>query len=759
MYTLSLLLLALFSLYIGIFAFWRWDASWLRELDTVPAKILFVLVFALLLCAALLLIRRLLARFSEKNLKRTAFLCIFLLAAGQLLFLGLIQPQLRYDPLKVFDMAVEMLRTHTISGTYETGYFARYTNNYPLTILTYWFLLLLSRLSVPESWFMPAVQLVNVGCITLSIWLGYLIAKELKGRLFAVFYLAVCVLCPLSYVWAGYFYTATCSMPCLMGILYLYLRLRRSRAGKNTRDSADSKESAGSEKPAGRRRIFLCALLGVVSILGFKLRATAAIALIAVALDALLRFWRQKKQNGCFLSSALVLKAKTWLLPGAAFLLTAALTLGLFSAAVNRYVDFDYKNTGFPTVHWVMMGARWDGSFDQNDEFYTSSFETKEEKTAADLKVLKERIAEAGPLGLVSLAGRKLLNTWVDGTDSYLAENSYARYSKVYDYLIGDKSGFLTLYSQAFRALNMLAMGLCALLAFVRLKRHKEYPPLFLIQLTVLGCMAFHLIWETNPLYSISFTFLCLILLADGISSLRESPAMILVLKKSWIGCAAGFALLAALLFLGKKELVDTPIEAWDYSVNQYQYAGGYDGYVTSYDQTYVQTFTTDKPFNRVSIQVINPVGPYNQSAFTVRITDENGNVIYDNDRFLSGLVDQLENSYEFVLDEIVPDGPTAYTLEITPGYIEGENSLEFLSYNTGNWDLYADGSLTSAGQEEEKGDLAFAVYEYEVTTYFSLKQYAVLCAGMLLLAAALTVGTRQMFRGPRSVSRTQISC
>ena len=406
-----------------------------------------------------------------------------------------------------------------------------------------------------------------------------------------------------------------------------------------------------------------------------------------------------------------------------------------------------------------MMGARWDGSFDQNDEFYTSSFETKEEKTAADLKVLKERIAEAGPLGLVSLAGRKLLNTWVDGTDSYLAENSYARYSKVYDYLIGDKSGFLTLYSQAFRALNMLAMGLCALLAFVRLKRRKEYPPLFLIQLTVLGCMAFHLIWETNPLYSISFTFLCLILLADGISSLCESPAMILVLKKSWIGCAAGFVLLAALLFLGKKELVDTPIEAWDYSVNQYQYAGGYDGYVTSYDQTYVQTFTTDKPFNRVSIQVINPVGPYNQSAFTVRITDENGNVIYDNDRFLSGLVDQLENSYEFVLDEIVPDGPTAYTLEITPGYIEGENSLEFLSYNTGNWDLYADGSLTSAGQEEEKGDLAFAVYEYEVTTYFSLKQYAVLCAGMLLLAAALTVGTRQMFRGPRSVSRTQISC
>ena len=739
MYTISLLLLALFSIYIGVFSLFRWDASWLRELDTVPARILFVLVFALFLLAALLLIFRLIRKLSEKNRKRLTLLCMLLLAGGQLLFLALIQPQLRYDPLKIFDMAVEMLRTHTISGTYETGYFARYTNNYPLTILTYWFLLLLSKLGVPESWFMPAVQIVNVGCITLSIWLGYQIAKELKGKLFASFFLVVCAICPLSYVWAGYYYTATCSMPCLMGILYLYLRLRKDCSSK-----------------AGRKALLL-ALLGLITVLGFKLRATAAIAFIAVILDFLLRLWR-KRRNGRegFLASCKS-HGKAWALSGASFLLAASLVLALFSAATERYVQFDYKNTGFPPIHWVMMGARWDGAFDQNDEFYTSSFETKEEKTAADLKVLKERIAEAGPLGLISLAGRKLLNTWVDGTDNYLYENDYGHYSKPYDYLVGDKSGFLTLYSQAFRALNMLAMGCCALLAFVRLKRRKEYPGLFLVQLTVLGCMAFHLIWETNPLYSISFTFLCLLLLADAVSSLLESPAAVPVLKKAWMGCGAGFAVLAVLLFLGKKELVETPIEAWDYSVNQYQYAGGYDGYVDSYDQTYVQTFTTDKPFNRISIQVINPVGPYNQSAFTVRLTDEDGNIVYRNDRFLSGMVELIKNSYEFVLDEIVPDRPTVYTLEIAPGYIKGEDSLEFLSYNTGNCDLYAGGSLSIAGEEQKKGDLAFAVYEYEVTTYFSLKQYAVICAGMLALAAGLTFGMRRYFRGPRAVSRTSI--
>ena len=759
MYTISLLLLALFSLYIGVFSFWRWDASWLRELDTVPAKILFILVFALFLCAALLLIRKALSRLSEKSRKRLVLLCIILLAAGQLLFLALIQPQLRYDPLKVFDMAVEMLRTHTISGTYETGYFARYTNNYPLTIVTYWFLLFLSKLGMPQSWFMPAVQVVNVGCITLSIWLGYLIAKELKGRLFASFYLIVCVICPLSYVWAGYFYTATCSMPCLMGVLYLYLCLRKNRTEENGTREALSKEGGTNEggavknrKPGTARRVFLCALLGFTAVLGFKLRATAAIALIAVFLDAILRLWRRRKQKQPDGRTA-----KAWAVPAAAFLAAAGLTLGLFSAAVDHYVDFDYKNTGFPAVHWVMMGARWDGAFDQNDELYTSSFETKEEKTEADLKVLKERITDAGPLGLLSLAGRKLLNTWVDGTDSYLAENSYVRYSKVYNYLLGDKSGFVTLYSQAFRALNMLAMGLCAVAAFVRLKKRKEYPPLFPVQLTVLGGMAFHLLWETNPLYSISFTFLCLMLLADGISELAESPALIPVLKKSWIGCAAGFALLAALLFLGKKQLVETPIEARDYLVNQYQYAGEGEGYVTSYDQTYVQTFTASRPFNRISIRVINPVGPYNQSGFSVRVTDEDGQVIYENDRFLSGLVDQLLNSYEFELDEIVPDGPTVYTLEISPGYIQEENSLQFLSYNTGNCDMYQGGSLSIAGEEQKNGDLAFAVYEYGVTTYFSMKQYVLLCAAMLLLTAALTLGMRRVFRRPRAASRDTI--
>lgn len=121
MYTLSLFLLTLFSLYIGVFAFFRWDASFLRNLSHAPVQVLFILAFGALLLTALVLLYRLVNSMSKKNQKRLELAFFLILAVGQLGFLAVIRPQLRYDPLKIFDMAIEMLRTHTISGTYETG--------------------------------------------------------------------------------------------------------------------------------------------------------------------------------------------------------------------------------------------------------------------------------------------------------------------------------------------------------------------------------------------------------------------------------------------------------------------------------------------------------------------------------------------------------------------------------------------------------------------------------------------------------------
>ena len=331
---------------------------------------------------------------------------------------------------------------------------------------------------------------------------------------------------------------------------------------------------------------------------------------------------------------------------------------------------FDYKNTGFPAIHWVMMGFRWDGAYDQTDELYTFSFPTREEKVAADKELLMERIQEAGPGGIVSLMGRKLLNTWVDGTDTSKAENSAisqsSRYGKPFEYLLGNKDGFLTIYAQAFRVFQMLSLGVGALwLLWTRWKKKEKPSPLFILQLALLGGMSFHLIWETNPLYSLSFAALTMTLMTAQTASIFQAAASPL-LRASRALCPAGLACLLLLLLLGKKQLVETPIEEHIYCVNQYQYAGELRPYVEEYEEVYTQTFVTDQPFNRLSVHAINPVGEYNQSAFVVEITDDQDRTVYYNDRFLSGLVEKNKN-YEFAFDLVTPDGPTTYTLTISP--------------------------------------------------------------------------------------------
>ena len=84
MYTFVLLLLSIFSLYIGAWAFIRWDASWLRNLNLVPVKILLIVIAVLFLMGALFLIYRLLKGFKEQALGSSALICMIILVTGQL---------------------------------------------------------------------------------------------------------------------------------------------------------------------------------------------------------------------------------------------------------------------------------------------------------------------------------------------------------------------------------------------------------------------------------------------------------------------------------------------------------------------------------------------------------------------------------------------------------------------------------------------------------------------------------------------------
>lgn len=68
-----------------------------------------------------------------------------------------------------------------------------------------------------------------------------------------------------------------------------------------------------------------------------------------------------------------------------------------------------------------MMSAQGEGQYNSADDAFTGSFDTKAERTAADLAELRHRVGEMGPGGLLTLFRNKLRVAFSDGTDDYYA--------------------------------------------------------------------------------------------------------------------------------------------------------------------------------------------------------------------------------------------------------------------------------------------------------------------------------------------------
>ena len=62
--------------------------------------------------------------------------------------------------------------------------------------------------------------------------------------------------------------------------------------------------------------------------------------------------------------------------------------------AVNPITKQQYEKYEYPVTHWLMMGLKGLGKYDEHDDYYTRSFPSKKEKQDANIKVIKERIKD-----------------------------------------------------------------------------------------------------------------------------------------------------------------------------------------------------------------------------------------------------------------------------------------------------------------------------------------------------------------------------
>ena len=650
----------------------------------------------------------------EQTLKRITIVAWALLVILQTGFVLLLHNNIRYDAYWVLNQAIEMLDTHQISPTLYNEYFTQVPNNYGITLITYWFLSLAKFLGCPESFYMRAVQLFNTAFIDVSLLCVFLSIRKLKGKAPAVFFLVFCLLNPFSYVWTVYYYTSTTSMAFACAAIYIWLCIR----------------DASSRKKAW----FLAGLLGILCITGFKVRATSLIAYIAIFL-----FWSlsAKKEGLKKHAPAIII-----------FCLTAVISFVGWKGIVSHYVPFDTTDTAFPVTHFMMMGSRWDGGYNNDDRLYTISLPTAEAKVEGTIAVIKERLAENGFWGTIEVLLAKQLNCWQEGTDFAKYEHSLCTdFNVLHTYLVGSKNGYYVAYAQMIRVLQLFLVCISCIFALCR----KKADGIFLIALNLLGGMAFHLIWETSPAYSIPFTFFSYALVCDGAEQIvtckyfkRKAAAYTV------FGTSAGLlvvTILALVLNFGtyttEVQLVD------DYVANQHMSDDESTTPVIKTGETWRQTFESEVPFNVWHIYFHNPQVVDNTSVYQITLSDENGTVFYNEP--LYGYNTGYETFYEIGTDLVVPEGRTRYYIDITALEQDETYYVRFNCLSESLTDVYPYGTMTIDGEETDH-DLAFRILHRHVAPLATKKEYCALAILLIALELFLVFRSLRLVKSSRFV-------
>lgn len=589
-----------------------------------------------------------------------------------------IRPSLRYDSLTPVDTAIGLLNGKSLIQSPYYEYLTIYPHNLPLTAYIFVLLKAAGFLGIPENCYILLLQSISCLLIDLSIFGIYRLLDRHENRQLASGFLFLCVVNPLLYYYPVFFYTQVLCIPIICGLILLFFGIM---------DAASKK-----------KRLFYCVLYGIVLFLGIKIRILALIAPIACCIYLFL-----KKRWDIFI------KKETFLCL-AAFLSAFIICFFANNLLLDHYSIRTDESLSFPAHHWIMMGLGENGTYNFDDEQFTSSIGTKEERIQADTIVIKERLQDLKFAGLMKLWANKLVITWSDGYDDF-ADNLVLSqdYRGFHDYLCGSKNELLVGWLHIYHSFCCLLLTVCIILQFLK----KTPSMLFIPCLTLLGGMLFHLLWETGEAYSMPFALL-VIWGAAGSMEITTYP----VFNKNF---TFGKKVLVALTLCGNFFLLTQlrPILC-DLEFEQIKTAAIQDlseGELLnlSKQDTLVQTFSTSRAFDRISLQYRYLSDRVEEALVLITLKDTAGNTLFQE-------TVSCHVGYDgFILCEfplISPKENDTFSIELQPVQVPLDAHLSFSSYNTGNWDVYQPGKLFRNNVEVPNGDLTFHAYHEILDTF-----------------------------------------
>ncbi len=374
-----------------------------------------------------------------------------------------------------------------LDSDFNGHYIIRYQNNLPLLLL-YTLIYKLTYMICGGFSRIPII-IINTAAINAAVLLTVLTSRRIFGCRKAVLTLVICVLFTPYYTYTPYFYTDSFSLPLLAGAVYMFTCACQSQKRINT--------------------VLLLAACGALCFIGFEIKASIIILLIALMIYLPLKFGIKKA------------------LKSAAVILTSFAVLfcsySLIIKNANLISEESSEKYQFPPAHWVMMGLKDFGAFNWDDSDFSMSFESKTERQNAAVEEIGKRISEKGFFGMIAHTGKKAVWTYMDGT-YYIANylEHYEHKTPLHEIVLYDGNFRFPffVYSFGYQLFLIFMMGYSALSAC----RKKELSLTTLFRIAVFGMFIFFLIWETNARYPFNFTPLYILLATEGACAFSKTP-------------------------------------------------------------------------------------------------------------------------------------------------------------------------------------------------------------------------------------------
>lgn len=560
-------------------------------------------------------------------------------------------------------MLMEIKSLNETGTILDSNYFSIYPHNKFLVIILYG----INKISPANNTIL--FELFSSLCITLASLFTYKTVKFCFGSKKALLSLIFCVFSPIFYIYASYYYTDVFMLPFASILIYLLVRIK-------------SRENI-------KRNIFDCILVGIISIIGYKIRAVTIFILIAFFVY--LTFKKNFK------------KLFKLLIP---ITMSLILTLTVANTIENHFFKDIDESKKFPITHWIMMGLNYnsDSHYSRNDYQLTYNGQTPEEKKELNIQTIKSRIKKQGIKNNIALIQNKIIDTWGKGDYGYQKYYEIVKdYNIFYRYLM-EKENILINY--ILQASKIVVLLLC-ITSLVSIYKKKETS---IIAITLFGAIVFYLFWESHARYGLSFL-----------------PAMILLGSCSYDKFNINLNKLKNFQYFKEWLVIMTVVIL---GVNFIQYTKPYkkSNIVAKNTVNYIKNIPLNK--DTILTQSLKLKNDFNEiklkfhfkqninSILTLTLLNEDNNIVYNKEVFSTEL---NNNEYtSFKLDKTYPKGK--YIIKLSSP--SDNNIYAYIAYQD-NMDFYPNGILL-VNNKEELGDLMLEINNIKQSGTFSYIGYII---------------------------------